>query len=220
MSKLHLVTRSASTFLYALEFLISALILGIFSYFLAHLARDDANPPIPQWEKAVEGISGAAVLYTIFAVLLTCFFGGITFFALIAVILDVCFCGGMIAIAILARGGRHSCGSVNNSPIGPGHHVSCQLERATFIVAIVGAYVIQTCWPRKSHADRTLDSSSSSQRLSKSSCLVRTSARSATAPALQTTIPLALARDGHGNARAARPRAPMMLNWALSALVV
>lgn len=148
MSKLHLVTRSASTFLYALEFLISALILGIFSYFLAHLARDDANPPIPQWEKAVEGISGAAVLYTIFAVLLTCFFGGITFFALIAVILDVLFCGGMIAIAVLARGGRHSCGSVNNSPIGPGHHVSCQLWRVTFIVAIIGAYVIQTCWPR------------------------------------------------------------------------
>ena len=35
MSKLALGTRAASTFLRALEFAISALILGIFSYYLA-----------------------------------------------------------------------------------------------------------------------------------------------------------------------------------------
>ena len=58
-----------------------------------------------------------------------------------AVLLDVLFCGAFIAIVILARGGRHSCGKTNNSPIGPGEHLSCQLERVTFIVAIIGAYV-------------------------------------------------------------------------------
>ena len=103
------------------------------------IARRSGNPSIPKWEKAVEGISGAAVIYTAFAVVLTCFLGGFTFFAFLAVLLDVLFCGGFIAIAILARAGRHSCGGVNNSPIGPGEHLSCQLQRVTFIVAIIGA---------------------------------------------------------------------------------
>merc|ERR1711879_332682 len=58
------------TFLYALEFCCAGIILGIYSYFLSVLADRDA--PIYTWAKAVEGISGAAVLYTIFAVLLTC----------------------------------------------------------------------------------------------------------------------------------------------------
>lgn len=84
-------------------------------------------------------MSGAAVIYTGFAVILTCILGGITFFAFVAVLLDVLFCGAFIAIAVLARGGVHSCSGVNNSPIGPGNHLSCQLERVTFIVAIIGA---------------------------------------------------------------------------------
>ncbi|KAG8531437.1 uncharacterized protein KY384_003066 [Bacidia gigantensis] len=140
MSKLHLLNRSVSTTLYALEFLVSALILGIFSYFLAKLAgRDGAT--IPQWEKAVEGMSGAAVLYTIFAVLLTCFFGGITFLAFVAVVLDVCFCACMVAIAILTRAGSKTCGSVNDSPIGPGNHLSCRLQKVVFAVSIIGAFL-------------------------------------------------------------------------------
>lgn len=103
------------------------------------LARRSGNHAIPEWEKAVEGISGAAVIYTAFAVVLTCFLGGITFFSFLGVVLDICFCGGMIAIAVLARGGKNSCGSVNNSPIGPGEHLSCELWRVSFIVAIIGA---------------------------------------------------------------------------------
>ena len=84
-------------------------------------------------------MSGAAVIYTAFAVILTCFLGGITFFAFIAVFLDILFCGAFIAIAVLARGGTHKCSGVNDSPIGPGEHLSCQLQRVTFIVAIIGA---------------------------------------------------------------------------------
>ena len=38
------------------------------------------------WEKAVEGLSGAAVLYTIFAVVLTCCLGGISVFAFLAIV--------------------------------------------------------------------------------------------------------------------------------------
>ena len=139
MSKLHVLTRSASTFLYALEFLISALILGIFSYYLAFLSRHHAT--IPTWEKAVEGMSGAAVIYTFFAVILTCFLGGITFVAFLAVLLDVLFCGCMIAIAILTRAGSHKCGPANNSPIGLGEKTSCRLQQVVFAVSIIGAYV-------------------------------------------------------------------------------
>ena len=84
-------------------------------------------------------MSGAAVIYTAFAVILTCFLGGITFFSFLGVVLDICFCGCFVAIAILARGGKNACKGVNNSPIGPGEHLSCQLERVTFIVAIIAA---------------------------------------------------------------------------------
>ena len=85
-------------------------------------------------------MSGAAVIYTAFAVFLTFFIGGITFFAILAVVLDLCFCGCMIAIAVLTRGGADSCGSVNDSPLGPGRRNSCQLERVVFAVSIIGAY--------------------------------------------------------------------------------
>ena len=142
MSRLHVLNRTASTVLYFLEFLISILILGIFSYYLAVLSRrDGAN--IPQWQRAVEGLSGAAALYTLFAVIMTCFLGGITFFAFIAVLLDVLFCAAMVAIAIMTKAATKSCASTSDdSPIGTGHRTSCQLQKVAFAVAIIGAYVV------------------------------------------------------------------------------
>lgn len=87
--------------------------------------------------KAVEGMAGGAVIYTGFAVILTCFLGGKTFFAFLAVLLDIIFVGAMIAIAILTRGGTHSCPRRNApSPVGPGNRTSCRLETAVFAVAI------------------------------------------------------------------------------------
>ena len=55
MSKLALMTRSVSTLVRLLQFLIAALVLGIFSYYLAYLSRHHLI--IPRWEKAVEGMS-------------------------------------------------------------------------------------------------------------------------------------------------------------------
>ena len=66
--------KTGSTALYAIEFCCAGIILGIYSYFLSVLA--DRNETITVWEKAVTGISGGIALYTIFAVLLTCFIGG------------------------------------------------------------------------------------------------------------------------------------------------
>jgi len=155
------------TFLYALEFCCAAIILGIYSYFLSILA--DRNISIPTWEKAVEGISGAAVLYLIFAVLLTCFLGGKTIFAFIAIVLDVLFFGGFLAIAVLARDGADSCKGDVQTPLGNGQSNSktgfgangfgnknddssnvtyavslgtaCRLNTACFAVAILGAFL-------------------------------------------------------------------------------
>jgi len=155
------------TFLYAIEFCCAAIILGIYSYFLSVLA--DRNIGIPTWEKAVEGISGAAVLYLIFAVLLTCFLGGKTIFAFIAIVLNILFTGGFIAIAVLTRQGAHSCSGGVKTPIGNGQSSSkqgfgangfgnkgddssnvtysvslgtaCRLNTAVFSVSILGAFL-------------------------------------------------------------------------------
>ncbi|KAF2017095.1 hypothetical protein BU24DRAFT_420122 [Aaosphaeria arxii CBS 175.79] len=149
------------TFLYALEFCCSGIILGIYSYFLSVLA--DRNAPIYTWVKAVEGISGAAVLYTICAVLFTCCLGGKTFFAFLAIIFDLLFTGGLIAIAVLTRDGAGSCRGNVDTPLGNGPadskqgfgsngqgrqitysvslHTACRLNTAVFAVAIIGAFL-------------------------------------------------------------------------------
>jgi hypothetical protein len=147
------------TALYGIEFCCAGIVLGIYSYFLSVLA--DRNAPIYEWAKAVEGISGAAVLYTIFAVLLTCCLGGKTIFALLGIILDLLFCGAFVALAVLTRDGAHSCSGRVNTPLGSGPASSkqgfgsngqgdqvtyaaslgtiCRLNSACFAVSILGA---------------------------------------------------------------------------------
>ncbi|KAI4139995.1 MAG: hypothetical protein L6R39_006010 [Caloplaca ligustica] len=135
VSKAGAALKGTSTFLRALELLGSLLILGITSYWLGVLTHRNAG--IPTWMKAVEGMSGGAVIYTGFAVILTVFLGGLTFFAFLAVLLDILFVGAMVAIAVLTRGGTHSCPRRNApSPIGPNNRTSCRLETAVFAVAI------------------------------------------------------------------------------------
>ena len=147
--------RLTSTLIRVIQLCASILILGIFSFFLAELARHHLS--IATWIRAVEGMSGAAALYGIFAVILTCCLGGITFFAFLAIILDICFIGCFVAIAILTRGGAHSCNGLVNTPLGSGNasngrsssllkgknnpytpdlKLACKLEKAVFAVAI------------------------------------------------------------------------------------
>ena len=97
------------------------------------------NQGIPKWEKAVEGISGAAVIYTAFAVIFTCFLGGVTVFSALGILLDLLFLGGFIAIAILGRGGLRSCRGSPNSIFGQGYRKACKLEKGVFVVAVIGA---------------------------------------------------------------------------------
>ncbi|KAM3418436.1 hypothetical protein BST61_g4423 [Cercospora zeina] len=149
--------RIFQTFLYLLAFCCAAVILGIFSYFLATIA--DRNGTIFTWVKAVEGISGAAVVYTIFAVILTCCLGGISFFAFLAIVLDIAFVGGMVAIAILTRRATDSCDGVVTTPLGTfpalstsdgfggeftyqvSQRTACRFQKACFAVSIIGAFI-------------------------------------------------------------------------------
>lgn len=147
--------KSLSLFLRLIEFCCAAIILGIFSYFLATLHNHDLH--IDTYIRAVEGISGAAVLYTIFALLLVCCLGGIAFFSLLGMLLDLAFCGAFIYVAYATRGGDGSCRGNVNTPFGSGNtnvdntvpqgnggftrlpslRTACRLETACFAVAIV-----------------------------------------------------------------------------------
>lgn len=90
--------------------------------------------------RAVEGMAGAAVIYTAFAIILTCFLGGKTFFAFLALLLDFAFVGAFVAIAVLTRGGARSCSGKNvPSPLGTGNTRACKLETTVFAVAIIAA---------------------------------------------------------------------------------
>jgi hypothetical protein len=148
--------KSTSLLLRLIEFCAAAIILGIFSYFLATLHNHSL--PIATYIRAVEGISGAAVIYTLFALLLVCCLGGIAFFSVLGMILDLCFAGAFIYIAWATRGGAGSCRGNVNTPFGSGDtetgngvpngsggftrlpslREACQLETACFAVAIVG----------------------------------------------------------------------------------
>ncbi|KAH7382156.1 hypothetical protein BKA66DRAFT_463885 [Pyrenochaeta sp. MPI-SDFR-AT-0127] len=163
-----------STALYALEFCCAGIVLGIYSYFLS--VQADRNVTIPMWQQAVTGIAGGVVLYTIFAVLLTCFLGGKTIFAFLAIVLNLLCCGGMIAVAVLTRDGAHSCTGDVRTPLGNGPSDSkegfgsngqgnqitysaslgttCRFNTACFAVSILGAFlflistVVQLCLGR------------------------------------------------------------------------
>ncbi|KAK6384920.1 hypothetical protein LTS17_002483 [Exophiala oligosperma] len=142
--------RFGQTGLRIIEFACAAIILGIFSYFLAVLSKHDIH--IPTWEKAVEGMSGAACLYLIFCILLTLFLGAIRFFAAIAIFLDICFVGCFAAIAYYTRHGANSCKGFVNTPLGRGADNQdapgagdwgyvCSLNTAVFAVALVNVFL-------------------------------------------------------------------------------
>lgn len=111
-------------------------------------------------------MSGIAVVYTIAAVLLTCFLGGVKFFAFVAMVLDLVFCAAFIALAVLTRDGASSCSGTVTTPLGVGPAdrnaqgygqngfgfgqgenatyfprlgFACRLNSACFAVAIIGA---------------------------------------------------------------------------------
>ncbi|KAL1615964.1 hypothetical protein SLS56_011612 [Neofusicoccum ribis] len=157
--------RLLGTFPYILCFFCSAIILGFYSYFLA--VQSDRDRTIPNWQKAVEGISGVGVVYTILATVLTPCLGGVRILAVLGMILDVAFAGGFIAIAVLTRDGAKKCTGIVDTPLGRGNAETgegfgdngfgtsggeqvtyqarygtvCRYNKVCFAVSIIGAFL-------------------------------------------------------------------------------
>ncbi|CAK7223864.1 hypothetical protein SCUCBS95973_005323 [Sporothrix curviconia] len=147
--------KAVQFFLRSIVFLCALVILIIFAYFLGKL--NSADLYIPTWARAVEGLSGAAALYSLLGILLLWWLAGrmLTFIA--AIVLDICFIGGFVYIATANRGGSGNCNRDSiRSPFGtgdadtdrivnrsgtlvniPSFRVSCRLQKACLAVAII-----------------------------------------------------------------------------------
>lgn len=156
MAKGTFALKGLSFFLRLIQFGCAAVILAIFSYFLAVLANHDLT--IATYIRAVEGISGVAVVYTILGLLLVCCLGGIAMLSWIAMLLDFAFAGAFAYVAYATRGGR-SCTGIVDTPLGggdadsenrvsngsggftslPKFRTACKLNTACFAVAIIAA---------------------------------------------------------------------------------
>lgn len=153
VSKSGLALKLLQWFIRGIEFLCAAVVLGIFSYFLAALHNNGFD--VPTWTKAVEGISGAGVLYTITGLLLLCCLAGHPITSSIAILLDICFIGAFAYVAYANRAGANSCSGSVNTPFGvgsgdnqisgstngftklPTYKEACKLETASFAVSII-----------------------------------------------------------------------------------
>jgi hypothetical protein len=139
-------------FLRGVQFLCCALVLGVYSYFLATLHNHDLN--ISRDVKAVEGISGVGVIYTLLSLLLLCCLAGIKVISLIAIVLDLAFIGAFIFVAVANKNGASDCKGYLDTPFGqgqsdntangsdgftalPSFHVACRLQSACLGVAII-----------------------------------------------------------------------------------
>ncbi|KAI1867931.1 hypothetical protein JX265_003985 [Neoarthrinium moseri] len=152
-SKSGLALKFLQWFIRGIEFCCAAVVLALSSYFLA--ALHNHNITIPTWLRAVEGISGAGVLYTLVGLLLLCCLAGHPFTSFVAIVLDVAFIGAFIYVATAYRSGASSCrgtvdtpfgtGNANDTPTGntdgftnlPTYRQACQMETACLAVSIV-----------------------------------------------------------------------------------
>lgn len=150
------------TAIYLLLLACAVAILGIYSYFVGRLVWADFF--VSSWKRAVQGISAAAILYLIFAVILTCFLAHRRLFSILGLLLDLLFLGGFIAIAVLTRHGADNCdrgyvetpignGDARGRTILPGSirgvgnytwknprlRTACRLNKAVFILSIIAA---------------------------------------------------------------------------------
>ncbi len=153
--------RGTQFFLRSIQFCCAAIVLALFSYFLATLSNHNLHTST--WVRAVEGISGIAVVYTILALLALCCLSGRSFPSFITMLLDVAFIGGFIYIAWANRGGASSCNGVVDTPYGTGNadtnvvdngnggftmlpslRNACKMQTASLAVSIVAMYVLSS----------------------------------------------------------------------------
>lgn len=145
-------------FLRLMEFSCAAIVVALFSYFLATLYNHDMA--IGLWVRVVAGVSGAGVVYTILALLFHCCAPGQTFLSFLLSLLDIIFIAGFGYIAAVNRHGAGSCDGFVRTAFGEGDasnprqindggnggitalpnlKQACQMEKASFAVSIVAA---------------------------------------------------------------------------------
>ncbi|ORY71242.1 uncharacterized protein BCR38DRAFT_316078, partial [Pseudomassariella vexata] len=154
-SKSGIALKLLQWFIRGVQFCCAAVVLALFSYFLATLHNHELS--IPTWIRAVEGISGVAVVYTLTGLLLLCCLAGHPFTSFVAIVLDIAFAGAFIYVAIANKGGAGSCkgtvttpfgtGDANEAPTGsdgftqlPSYRQACQLETACFAVSLIAIF--------------------------------------------------------------------------------
>ncbi|KAL2256030.1 hypothetical protein VTK26DRAFT_8913 [Humicola hyalothermophila] len=150
--------RATQLFVRSVQFGCGAIVFGIFSYFLATLHNHDL--PIDVWVRAVEGISGAAVVYTILSILIHFCAPGHRFPSFVQICLDVLFIAGFIYVAVANRAGASSCQGEVDTPYGrgnadtnesvdsstsgitqlPSFRLACKLETAVLAVSIIAVF--------------------------------------------------------------------------------
>jgi len=148
--------RVVQWFIRGIQFCCATIILALFSYFLAVMAKH--NLRIDNWIRAVEGISGAAVLYTLISLCVLCCVAGHPFTSFFAILLDICFIGAFIYIAAKnGPTGTDSCRGPVNTIFGSGNadqnvfndypdgpnflpslQQTCNMQTAVLAVSIVG----------------------------------------------------------------------------------
>ncbi|KAK4188231.1 hypothetical protein QBC35DRAFT_345380, partial [Podospora australis] len=145
-------------FLRLMELACSAIILALFAYFLATLFNHDMEIGI--WVRAVAGISGIAIVYTILALLFLCCSPGQSFLSFLLSFLDIAFIAAFGYVAAVNRHGVGSCDGEVKTAFGEGDasnprkvneggnggftllpnlQQACLMEKASFGVAIVAA---------------------------------------------------------------------------------
>lgn len=142
-----LTLRALQWFVRGVQFLSCAVVLALFSYFLAIAAQHHYD--IPTWAKAVEGISGVGVIYTFLGLLFLCCLAGHPFTSSVAILLDILFIGAFIYVAQANREGANSCTNTVNTLFGthpasynlgeglPNFRQLCQMQKAVLAVSII-----------------------------------------------------------------------------------
>ena len=121
------------------QFLSSLISLALFSSRIAKIAR--LTRLISKANGAVEGILGAAVLYTLIVMLLTFLIkrGAPKFLRWLLMLMDILFLIAFIVVAVLTRPNGGSSGPCKLTRYGPSipKGQNCNLPWGTFILAIV-----------------------------------------------------------------------------------
>ena len=149
-----LALKGLQWFLRGVQFCCAAIVLAIYSYFLATLHNHGLE--IATWIRSVEGISGFATLYTGVSLLFLWCLAGHRWWSLATMILDFAFVAAFIYVASANRGGAGRCEGVVDTPFGtgdadtnvvddgrggftalPSFRTACRLETACMSVSIV-----------------------------------------------------------------------------------